>query len=78
MAEPKGESDAGERRADVRTFLIADVRGYTRFTQEHGDRAASALAERFAEVVVTASIPLHGQAKQIVACGGSVWVSRLS
>jgi DNA-binding SARP family transcriptional activator len=36
--------------ADVRTFLIADVRGYTRFTLEHGDEAASALAMCFAEV----------------------------
>ena len=25
----------------VRTFLIADVRGYTRFTQEHGDEELS-------------------------------------
>lgn len=32
----------------VRTFLIADVRGYTRFTSEHGDEAAAHLAERFA------------------------------
>jgi ABC-type transport system substrate-binding protein/class 3 adenylate cyclase len=36
--------------ADVRTFLFADFRGYTRFTQEHGDEAASALANRFAEL----------------------------
>ena len=35
----------------VRTFLIADVRGYTRFTQEHGDEAAAQLAARFASVV---------------------------
>jgi branched-chain amino acid transport system substrate-binding protein len=35
--------------ADVRTFLIADVRGYTRFTQEHGDEAAAELAATFAE-----------------------------
>ena len=35
----------------VRTFLIADVRGYTRFTQEHGDEAAAALASSFAEIV---------------------------
>ena len=26
---------------DIRTFLIADVRGYTRFTQAHGDEAVS-------------------------------------
>src|SRR5205085_7136328 len=32
----------------VRTFLIADVRGYTRFTQQHGDEAAARLATRFA------------------------------
>jgi peptide/nickel transport system substrate-binding protein len=31
--------------------LIADVRGYTRFTQDRGDEAASVLAARFAHVV---------------------------
>jgi branched-chain amino acid transport system substrate-binding protein len=36
--------------ADVRTFLIADVRGYTRFTQEHGDEQAGELAARFADL----------------------------
>jgi YVTN family beta-propeller protein len=34
----------------IRTFLIADVRGYTLFTQERGDEAAAKLAARFAEV----------------------------
>ncbi|HEX6507116.1 MAG TPA: AAA family ATPase [Chloroflexota bacterium] len=33
--------------SEVRTFLIADVRGYTSFTLEHGDEAAAELAERF-------------------------------
>ena len=33
-----------------RTFLIADVRGYTPFTVEHGDAAAARLATRFAEL----------------------------
>ncbi|GAC1321053.1 MAG: adenylate/guanylate cyclase domain-containing protein [Chloroflexota bacterium] len=33
------------------TFLIADVRDYTRFTLEHGDQAAAHLATRLAEVV---------------------------
>ena len=32
------------------TFLIADVRGYTRFTVEQGDEAAARLASRFAEL----------------------------
>jgi transcriptional regulator with XRE-family HTH domain len=39
------------------TFLIADIRGYTRFTQEQGDEAAAKLANRFADIareVVTA------------------------
>jgi DNA-binding NarL/FixJ family response regulator/class 3 adenylate cyclase len=36
-----------ERTASPKTFLIADVRGYTRFTQEHGDAASSALIESF-------------------------------
>jgi class 3 adenylate cyclase/ABC-type transport system substrate-binding protein len=38
-------------RNELRTFLIADVRGYTTYTREHGDEAAGALAGRFAEVV---------------------------
>jgi class 3 adenylate cyclase len=36
---------------EIRTFLIADVRGYTRYTQEHGDEAAARLAGSFAEIV---------------------------
>jgi class 3 adenylate cyclase/tetratricopeptide (TPR) repeat protein len=47
--------DANEEQAlgvteAVRTFLIADVRGYTRFTLERGDEAAARLAARFAAV----------------------------
>ena len=34
----------------IRTFLIADVRGYTVFTAEQGDEAAARLAARFAQV----------------------------
>jgi len=37
--------------AGIRTFLIADVRGYTRYTQEHGDEAAARLAASFAKIV---------------------------
>ena len=33
--------------AGVRTFLIADLRGYTRFTDEHGDEAAARLTAEF-------------------------------
>ena len=35
----------------VRTFLIADIRGYTRFTEQHGDEASAKLAARFSEIV---------------------------
>ncbi len=35
----------------LRTFLITDVRGYTRYTQEHGDEAGAELAATFAELV---------------------------
>jgi class 3 adenylate cyclase/tetratricopeptide (TPR) repeat protein len=36
--------------AGVQTFLIADIRGYSRFTSEHGDEAGARLALRFAEI----------------------------
>ena len=36
--------------AHIRTFLIADVRGYTLFTQERGDEAAGKLAAKFARI----------------------------
>ena len=38
------------RQPAVRTFVIADVRGYTTFTQANGDEAGARLAARFAEV----------------------------
>jgi WD40 repeat protein/class 3 adenylate cyclase len=41
---------AGNQDAQIRTFLIADVRGYTVFTQERGDEAAARLATKFAAV----------------------------
>ena len=34
----------------IRTFLIADVRGYTLFTQERGDEVATKLAGKFAKI----------------------------
>ncbi|HEX5040184.1 MAG TPA: ABC transporter substrate-binding protein [Candidatus Limnocylindria bacterium] len=36
---------------ELRTFLIADIRGYTTYTRERGDEAGAALASRFAELV---------------------------
>src|SRR5947209_19274282 len=34
----------------LQTFLVADIRGYTRFTVEQGDAAAAQLATHFAEL----------------------------
>jgi peptide/nickel transport system substrate-binding protein len=41
---------AGAGGAEIRTFLIADMRGYTLFTQERGDEAAGKLAAKFADI----------------------------
>ena len=44
---PSGGHGPGD--VQIRAFLIADVRGYTLFTQERGDEAAAKLAARFAD-----------------------------
>jgi class 3 adenylate cyclase len=49
-ADELDDSDSRGGETEVRTFLIADIRGYTRFTEEHGDEAAALLARRFAAV----------------------------
>ena len=48
-----------EGQTGVRTFVIADVRGYSRFTEEHGDEAAARLAARFVELVAD-GVEAHG------------------
>jgi hypothetical protein len=45
---------------EIKTFLIADVRGYTAFTQEHGDEAAAQLTAKFAEIVRTGVTARNG------------------
>jgi hypothetical protein len=45
--------DGGSAGAQIRTFLIADVRGYTLFTQERGDEAAAKLATKFADIALS-------------------------
>ena len=37
--------------APVRTFLIADIRGYSRFTEQYGDEASATLASKFSDLV---------------------------
>lgn len=46
-----GTSPQEARVTGFRTFLIADVRGYTVYTREKGDEAAAALAAAFAAAV---------------------------
>jgi class 3 adenylate cyclase len=43
--------DAARTEAELRTFLIADIRGYTAYTHDEGADAAAALAGRFASIV---------------------------
>ena len=47
--------------AEILTFLIADVRGYTSFTQVRGDEAAACLAMTFAEVATEAVEARNGR-----------------
>jgi class 3 adenylate cyclase/ABC-type oligopeptide transport system substrate-binding subunit/DNA-binding beta-propeller fold protein YncE len=46
-----GASEDRPRGTEIRTFLIADVRGYTTYTRESGDESAAELAAKFAGVV---------------------------
>jgi branched-chain amino acid transport system substrate-binding protein len=50
VRDDTGHDAAAVEAAGVRTFLIADMRGYTRYGDEHGDEAASELARRFAGI----------------------------
>ncbi|MBA3737953.1 MAG: hypothetical protein H0W97_05255 [Actinobacteria bacterium] len=51
MVDGQGRSgDGSGDDTQIRTFLIADVRGYTLFTQERGDEAAGKLAAKFARI----------------------------
>jgi peptide/nickel transport system substrate-binding protein len=58
MSEPPPSRDD---HAEIRTFLIADVRGYTRYTQERGDEAAARLASAFADTVRLTAEELGGR-----------------
>src|ERR671935_3100486 len=61
MAQEQGRRRAMTDVAPVqlRAFLITDVRGYTRFTSEQGNEAATELAKQFA-AVVRGAVSEHG------------------
>jgi WD40 repeat protein/class 3 adenylate cyclase/energy-coupling factor transporter ATP-binding protein EcfA2 len=48
MDVSRAEPEASDEAVTLRTFLIADIRGYTTFTRERGDEAAARLAQAFA------------------------------
>ncbi len=52
-------------QAAILVFLIADIRGYTRFTQEYGDEAAARLTERFAGLARTTAERWDGQLVEV-------------
>jgi YVTN family beta-propeller protein len=56
---PRDGNDGGEDATEIRTFLIADVRGYTLFTHERGDETAAKLAAKFA-MLSRASVEARG------------------
>lgn len=50
VRESGSERDPRDGAQPIRAFMIADIRGYTLFTQERGDEAAAELAQRFEEI----------------------------
>jgi class 3 adenylate cyclase len=50
-----------ESVSDIRAFLIAEVRDYTRFSQERGDEEATRLVGRFARLTRQAVEPRGGR-----------------
>jgi class 3 adenylate cyclase len=61
MSENPAGRSVPALRSRLLTFLIADIRGYTRFTQERGDEAATRLVGTFARVVRETVAPYHGE-----------------
>lgn len=69
-ASPQGKDSRARHTASdwhppIQVFLIADVRGYTRFTLEQGDEAAGCLASRFAHLIHLVVTPLGGRVLEL-------------
>jgi DNA-binding NarL/FixJ family response regulator/class 3 adenylate cyclase len=45
----------------IKVFLIADIRGYTSFTRQHGDEAAGRLTTAFADMTGEVATARHGE-----------------
>lgn len=55
------ERDSERPVTAIRTFLFVDIRGYTRFTVEHGDAEAYRLVERFDKLARKVIAASHGE-----------------
>jgi class 3 adenylate cyclase len=63
--ERPAELTADAHEQDVRTFLIADVRGYAAYTQAHGDEEAGRLAAKFAALARAAVTAMGGEVVEL-------------
>ena len=52
-------------QAGIRTFLIADIRGYSRYTDEFGAEAAAGLTEKFVGIVTEDVESLGGEVVEV-------------
>jgi class 3 adenylate cyclase len=61
IPEGRGHTDTvvNDGETSVKTFLIADIRGYSRYTEDYGDEASARLAGKFVELVEE-DVEAHG------------------
>lgn len=62
---PPVQSDERHAPVAVQIFMIADIRGYTRYTYEHGDEDAARLAIRFATIAEETVVARGGQVLEL-------------
>jgi branched-chain amino acid transport system substrate-binding protein len=61
LGDDADRAATGDAEVVVRTFLIADVRGYTRYTHAQGDEEAGKLAKKFAALAREVVTPTGGE-----------------
>jgi transcriptional regulator with XRE-family HTH domain len=71
-AHPSAQSAEHHGTIAVQIFMIADIRGYTRYTYEHGDEDAARLAIRFAAIAEETVVARGGQVLRAAGGRGDV------
>lgn len=66
--------DSSHRGMVVRTFLIADIRGYSPFTRERSDETAARLATKFANLGRDAVAARGGRVMDVLPTDLRAWV----